>query len=59
MWKPNKREDVDYLKELLEAGTLVPVIDSCYPLGETAEALRRLEDGHVSGKVVIIMDQDD
>jgi len=42
-----------FLKELLEVGKVVPVIDRRYPLGETAEALRYLEKGHAQGKVVI------
>lgn len=50
--KPNKR-DLVAIKELLEAGKVVPVIDRCYPLGETAEAIRYLEKGHARGKVVI------
>ncbi|MBA7578621.1 hypothetical protein ES708_20486 [subsurface metagenome] len=53
MWKPNKKEDLVFLKELLEAGKIVPVIDRCYPLSETAEAFRYLEEGHAQGKVVI------
>ncbi len=45
------------MKDLLEAGKVVPVIDRRYPLGETAEALRYLEEGHARGKVVITMEQ--
>ena len=45
--------DLVFLKELLEAGKVVPVIDRCYPLGETAEAIRYLVAGHARGKVVI------
>jgi NADPH:quinone reductase-like Zn-dependent oxidoreductase len=45
------------LKELLEAGNLVPVIDRRYPLSETAEALRYLGSGHARGKVVITVKQ--
>jgi NADPH:quinone reductase-like Zn-dependent oxidoreductase len=50
--KPNQK-DLAFMKELLEAGKVVPVIDRRYPLGETAEALRYLEEGHAQGKVVI------
>ena len=50
--KPNQK-DLAFLKELLEAGKVVPVIDRCYPLREVPEALRYLEAGHARGKVVI------
>jgi len=46
-------KDQVFLKELLEAGKITPVIDRCYPLSETAEALRYLGQGHARGKVVI------
>ena len=41
------------LKDLLEAGTLTPVIDRTYPLGQVPEAIRYLETGRAQGKVVI------
>lgn len=50
--KPNKT-DLDSLKELLQAGDVVPVIDRQYALSEVPEALRYLGDGHARGKVVI------
>jgi NADPH:quinone reductase-like Zn-dependent oxidoreductase len=53
------QQDLVFVKELLEAGKVVPVIERSYPLGETAEALRYLEEGHARGKVVITVDQDD
>jgi len=53
MWKPNKKEDLVFLKELFEAGKVVPVIDRRYPLSEVPEAFRYLEEGHAQGKVVI------
>jgi NADPH:quinone reductase-like Zn-dependent oxidoreductase len=50
--KPNQN-DLVFMKELLETGKVVPVIDRCYPLGEVPEALRYIEEGHAQGKVVI------
>ena len=50
--KPNQK-DLVFMKELLEAGKVVSVIDRRYPLRETAEAIRYLEKGHAQGKVVI------
>jgi NADPH:quinone reductase-like Zn-dependent oxidoreductase len=47
------QKDLAILKELLEAGKIVPVIDKRYSLSETAEALRYLGQGHARGKVVI------
>lgn len=49
---PNKK-DLLILKELLETGKIVPVIDRTYPLAETAEAIRYLETGRARGKVII------
>jgi NADPH:quinone reductase-like Zn-dependent oxidoreductase len=46
-----------FVKELLEAGSVAPVIDRCYPLPATAEAIRYLEAGHTQGKVVITLDE--
>jgi len=45
--------DLTFLKELLEIGKVVPVIDRTYPLSETPQAIRYLEQGHARGKVVI------
>ena len=53
--KSNK-EDLVFIKELLEAGKIVPVIDRHYPLSEVAEALRYYGEGHARGKVVIIVE---
>ena len=47
--KPNK-EDLQYLKELIEAGKVTPVIDRTYPLREVPEAIRYLEEGHARGR---------
>ena len=51
------QKDLVLMKELLESGKVVPVIDGCYPLSKTAEALRYFEKVHAKGKVVIIVEQ--
>jgi NADPH:quinone reductase-like Zn-dependent oxidoreductase len=47
------KEDLDVLRELLEAGTVKPVIDKRYRLDQAADALAYLGEGHARGKVVI------
>jgi NADPH:quinone reductase-like Zn-dependent oxidoreductase len=48
--------DLELLRQLLEAGTITPVVGQTFPLARAAEALHRLGTGHASGKVVIVMD---
>ena len=55
MAKLNKT-DLVLLKDLLETGKVVPIIDRRYPLSDVAEALRYLEEGHARGKVVITLE---
>lgn len=52
--QPN-HHDLSTIKELIEAGKVRPVIDRTYALNELPEAIRYLEKGHASGKVVINM----
>jgi len=47
------KQDLLILKELLETGKIVPIIDKCYPLSETDEAIKYLMNEHARGKVVI------
>src|SRR5207247_10606465 len=47
------KADLILLKELMEAGKITPVIDRTYPLSETPQAIRYLQEGHARGKVVI------
>jgi NADPH:quinone reductase-like Zn-dependent oxidoreductase len=49
----NSQKDLVFLKGLLEARKVVPVIDKRYPLSETADALRYIGERHARGKVVI------
>jgi len=50
--KPNQK-DLMFMKELLEASKVKPVIDRRFPLRDVADAIRYLEAGHAQGKVVI------
>jgi NADPH:quinone reductase-like Zn-dependent oxidoreductase len=50
------REDLDFLKTLLEAGSVVPVVEKRYPLSQVPEAVRYLEAGHAQGKLVITLE---
>ena len=57
VWRPNKKEDVDFIIELLETGRVVPVIDKHYPLSKVADAFRYFEEGHHKGKLVIKVEE--
>jgi NADPH:quinone reductase-like Zn-dependent oxidoreductase len=48
-----KKEDLQTLKELIEAGKVAPVVDRTYPLTEASDAVRYLQEGHPRGKVVV------
>lgn len=52
MSKPD-RKALLFVKDLLEAGKVVPVVDKQYPLRDVPDAIRYLESGHARGKVVI------
>ena len=48
-------KDLAFMKELIESGKVVPVIDRRYPLGEVAEAIRHYGEG-AQGKLVITVE---
>jgi NADPH:quinone reductase-like Zn-dependent oxidoreductase len=49
------RQDLEALRELLEAGKVTPVVERTYPLREAADAFRYLGAGHARGKLTISM----
>ncbi len=48
-----RKEDLEALRKLLEAGTIRPIVDRTFPLNEVPAAIRYLRDGRPQGKVVI------
>ncbi|MDH3682072.1 MAG: NAD(P)-dependent alcohol dehydrogenase [Acidimicrobiia bacterium] len=55
LFAKRNHEDLRVLKELVEDGHVVPVIDRTYPLSKVAEAMQYLETGQAQGKIVIIV----
>ncbi|MCP8304295.1 MAG: NAD(P)-dependent alcohol dehydrogenase [archaeon] len=55
MWGKRSKEDLIFLRDLIEAGKITSVIDRVYPLNEIAEAHRYVGKGHARGKVIITL----
>jgi NADPH:quinone reductase-like Zn-dependent oxidoreductase len=51
------QKGLNFIKELLESGKIMPVIDGCFPLSNTTDAFRYFEKVHPKGKVVITMEE--
>jgi NADPH:quinone reductase-like Zn-dependent oxidoreductase len=52
----NRQDDLKTMRELVESGKVIPVIDRRYRLIEVPEAIGYLEEGHARGKVVISLE---
>jgi len=50
------QKDLTTLADMMQAGTIKPVIDRTYPLSQLADAIRYLEQGHARGKVIITVE---
>ena len=50
------RKDMELLAEMMEKGTLIPILDNSFPLSKTADAVRYSESGRARGKIVIEID---
>jgi NADPH:quinone reductase-like Zn-dependent oxidoreductase len=48
-----RKQDLEALSELIEAGKVRPIVDRTFPLSEAPDAIRYLERGQARGKVVI------
>jgi NADPH:quinone reductase-like Zn-dependent oxidoreductase len=53
---PIRKEDLDFLNDLIEAGKMRTVIDRTYTLDQIVEAHRYAERGHAKGKVVVTIE---
>ena len=54
----SNQEDLAFMKELMEAGKITPVIDRRYRLSETPQAIKYLGEGKARGKIVISIADD-
>ncbi len=52
--RPNQ-SDLAFLRDLMHAGKVIPVIDKCYPLSQVPAAIQYLEARHARGKVIITL----
>jgi NADPH:quinone reductase-like Zn-dependent oxidoreductase len=49
-----RQEDLQTLRDLIEAGKVTPVVDRTFPLRQTPEAIRHMVEGHGGGGKIVI-----
>jgi len=50
-----KPDDLRALCDLVESGTVTPVIETTYTLADVPSALRQIEGGHTRGKLAVVI----
>ncbi|MBD3376310.1 zinc-binding dehydrogenase [candidate division KSB1 bacterium] len=55
----DKVEDLEHIKELVEANVITSVIDKTFSMDQAADAHRYIESGLKKGNIVIVMDHDE
>ncbi|MFL6593937.1 MAG: NAD(P)-dependent alcohol dehydrogenase [Chthoniobacterales bacterium] len=50
------KDDMTYLRDLMQAGTVKPIVERTYKLSEVSEAVRYVEQGHARGKIALSVD---
>jgi NADPH:quinone reductase-like Zn-dependent oxidoreductase len=50
-----RKDDLEFLGQLVESGQVKPVIETSYELADVPEALRRMDEGHTKGKLAIVI----
>ncbi len=53
------QENLIFLRDLMEAGKVRPVIERSYQLSDVPDAIRYLAEGHARGKIVVTMESGD
>ncbi|WSY17647.1 zinc-binding dehydrogenase (plasmid) [Embleya sp. NBC_00896] len=59
MIRKERADDLEFLRQVVEEGKVVPVIDRTFSLDEVPEAIRYVHEGHARGKVVITLRDSD